>query len=203
MQEIGKLTFYHANPSRSGTALWMLEECGADYQLEMLDLQKGEQRSESYLAINPIGKVPCLVHNQTTISELVAICFYLADLFPQANLAPKVGDPRRGKYYQWATFRSNCIEPAVIDQFSPRVEPLDSSRAGWPSVGVIIKCLTDCLTENEYLVGEQFTTADVVTGGGLVWMVDNDVVKATKPIADYVARIKQRPAWQKAAELDS
>jgi len=90
------LTLYHASPSRSSIALWMLEEIGAPYTVHLLRLSEGDQRNPGYLAINPMGKVPALKHGDTVITEVAAICAYLADAFSQARLNVPIGDPRRG-----------------------------------------------------------------------------------------------------------
>ena len=99
-----RITFYHAAPSRSSIVHWMLEEVGAPYRIELLDLSKGEQKRPDYLALNPMGKVPTIVHRGVVITEVVAICCYLADAFPAAGLAPAIGDPGRGPYLGWWIF---------------------------------------------------------------------------------------------------
>ena len=98
------LTLYHASPSRSSVTLWMLEELGEPYDIHLLSLSKGENREPAYLAVNPMGKVPALRHGDTVITELAAICTYLADAFPAAKLNVPIGDPRRGTYLKWLFF---------------------------------------------------------------------------------------------------
>src|SRR6187200_2287090 len=117
-----QLTLFHATPSRSSIALWMLEETGEPYEIKILDLAKGDQRKPDYLVINPMGKVPALKHGEAVITEAAAICTYLADEFPHARLNVPVGDPRRGPYLKWLFFSPSCIEAAVMDRAAPRKE---------------------------------------------------------------------------------
>ena len=117
-----KLTLYHASPSRSSIVLWMLEELGEPYDIKLLSLSEGDNLKPDYLAINPMGKVPALKHGDTVITEVAAICTYLADEFPDAKLNVPVGTPRRGVYLKWLFFGPSCIEPAVIDRAAPRKE---------------------------------------------------------------------------------
>ena len=116
------LTLYHAAPSRSSVVRWMLEELGQPYDVHLLKLANGDQAKPDYLAINPMGKVPALKHGDAVVTEVAAICTYLADEFPHARLNIPVGDPRRGAYLKWLFFSPSCIEPAVTDRAFPRKE---------------------------------------------------------------------------------
>ena len=98
---MANLTLYHVAPSRSSVVLWMLEELGEPYDLNVMSFKTGETRSADYLRINPMGKVPALKHGDTVITEGAAICTYLADAFPQAKLNVPIGDRRRGPYLKW------------------------------------------------------------------------------------------------------
>src|SRR6266436_3010905 len=111
-----KVTLYHSPNTRSSGSLILLEELGAPYELHVLDMEAGEQREPAYLAINPMGKVPALKHGDALITEQVAIYLYLADLFPEAGLAPQIGDPLRGPYLRWMAFYNSVFEPAVMDK---------------------------------------------------------------------------------------
>src|SRR5262245_37938455 len=116
------LTLYHAVPSRSMVARWMLEEVGEPYDIHFLSLAQGENRAADYLAVNPMGKVPALSHGDVVITENAAICTYLADAFPKAGLSVPIGNPRRGIYLKWLFFGPSCIEPAITDRAYPRKE---------------------------------------------------------------------------------
>src|SRR5262249_54635935 len=112
-----RVTLYHSPNTRSSGALTLLEELGAEYDIHLLDMRKkGEQRQPAYLAINPMGKVPAVKHGAPIVPEQVAISTYLPDLYPEAGLAPAIGDPLRGPYLRWLVFYGSCFEPAIIDK---------------------------------------------------------------------------------------
>ena len=110
------VTLFHSPNSRSGSALVLLEELGADYELKVLNLKTGEQRQPAYLAVNPMGKVPAIRHGDAVVTEQVAVYLYLADLYPEAGLAPAIGDPLRGPYLRWMAFYGSSFEPALMDR---------------------------------------------------------------------------------------
>src|SRR5690242_3585785 len=128
---MAELTLYHASPSRSSVVLWMLEELGQPYDVKLIRLSQGENLKSDYLAINPMGKVPALDHRGTVITEVAAICTYLADEFPQAKLNIPAGTPRRGVYLKWLFFAPGALEPAVIDRAAPRKEPARRAMLGY------------------------------------------------------------------------
>ena len=111
-----RIDFYHAPQSRSGGTWMLLEELGADYQMHLLDMKAGEQRQPAYLAINPMGKVPAIRHDGMLITEQVAIFIYLADLYAEKGLAPRIGEALRGPYLRWMVFYAACFEPALLDK---------------------------------------------------------------------------------------
>jgi glutathione S-transferase len=128
---MAELTLYHASPSRSSVALWMLEEVGEPYDIKLIKLSAGDNMKPDYLAINPMGKVPALRHGDTVITELAAICTYLADAFPGKKLNVPIGTPRRGVYLKWLFFNPGCLEPAVLDCAAPRKEPARRGMLGY------------------------------------------------------------------------
>ncbi len=122
---------FYTNPMTRGRIVhWMLEEVGAPYDMRVLSLEKGEQKTPQYLAINPMGKVPAIVHRGVVVTETAAICMYLADEFPAANLAPKIGDPQRGTYVRWFFFGAGCFEPAIVDKMLERPPAARKRRDG-------------------------------------------------------------------------
>ena len=163
-----QLTLFHASPSRSSIVHWMLEELGEPYKLEVLNLRAGDQRKPAYLAINPMGKVPTLKDGDVVVSEVAAICCYLADTYPKAKLAPPIGDKRRGDYLKWLFYGPSCLEPAMIDKALNR-PPAPRTTAGWADYDTVIEVLRSAVGAREYLLGEQFTAADIVIGSGLRW----------------------------------
>jgi len=196
------LLLYHAAPSRSSIARWMLEEVGEPYDIHLLSLSKGEHRQPAYLAVNPNGKVPALKHKGVVITEAAAICAYLADEFPQKKLAIPVGDPRRGVYFQWLFFGPSCVEPAIQDQAFPRKEGAREGALGYRDLGTVSDILAKAVSKGTYIMGEQFTAADVIIGSGLRWTMMFKLMPERPEFVDYVGRISQRPALQRATAKD-
>lgn len=199
-----EITLYHASPSRSSIVLWMLEELGQPYDVQLINLQKGENLSPQYLAINPMGKVPTIKHRGVVISEVSAICTYLADEFPEAKLNVPVGDPRRGPYLRWMFFGPSVIEPAVIDGRYPRKEEPRRATLGYGDFDTVMNVLAQATgAANPYLLGEQFTVADVVIGSQLRWGMMFGLIPQRPEFVAYVDRLNARPAAQRAREKDA
>jgi len=196
-----QLTLYHASPSRSSIVHWMLEELGEPYKLEVLNLRAGDQRKPAYLAINPMGKVPTLKDGDVVVSEVAAICCYLADSYPKAKLAPPIGDKRRGDYLKWLFYGPSCLEPAMIDKALNR-PPAPRSTAGWADYDTVVEVLRSAVGAREYLLGEQFTAADVVIGSGLRWGMLFKMFPELPEFVTYVDRLKVRPAMQRQLAKD-
>jgi glutathione S-transferase len=199
---LANLTLFHASPSRSSIARWMLEEIGEPYDLHVLSLAKGEQRAPDYLAVNPMGKVPALKHGDTVITEAAAICTYLADEFPQARLNVPVGDPRRGTYLKWLFFAPSCIEPAITDRAFPRKEEPRRGMLGYGDFDTVMAVVAAAVEPGPYLMGEQFTAADVVLGSTLRWGMMFGILPKRPEFVAYVGRLEQRPALKRAIALD-
>jgi glutathione S-transferase len=196
------LLLYHAVPSRSATVRWMLEEVGEPYDIHLLKLAEGEQQKPEYLAVNPQGKVPALRHKGVVITEVAAICAYLADEFPKARLNIPVGDPRRGAYFQWLFFGPSCIEPAITDRAYPRKEAPRAGALGYRDIDALADLIAKALAAGPYLMGEQFTAADVVIGAAVRWGMMFKLLPERPGFADYAARLSQRPAVQRADAKD-
>jgi glutathione S-transferase len=199
---MAKLTLYHAAPSRSSIVRWMLEELGEPYDLHVLSLAKGEQATPAYLAVNPMGKVPALRHGDAVVTEAAAICTYLADEFPRARLNLPIGDPRRGVYLKWLFFGPGCIEPAITDRAYPRREEPRRGTLGYGEFDTVMNVVAKAVEPGPYLMGEQFTAADVVIGSTLRWGMLFGLLPARPEFVAYVGRLEQRPALQRAAALD-
>jgi glutathione S-transferase len=199
-----QLTLYHAAPSRSSIVRWMLEELGEPYDIHVLNLEKGEHRQPPYLALNPMGKVPALRHGDAVITEVAAICCYLADAFPEARLSVPVGDPRRGEYLKWLFFGPSCVEPAVAERAFPRSEPAPRSTLGFGDFDTVMDVLAQATgAAAPYLMGEPFTAADVVIGSQLRWGMMFGLIPERPEFAAYVGRLEQRPALKRATEMDA
>jgi glutathione S-transferase len=199
---MAKLMLYHASPSRSSVVLWMLEELGEPYDIHLLNLQKGENREPDYLAINPMGKVPALRDGDTVITELAAICTYLADEFPAAKLNVPIGTPRRGTYLKWLFFGPGCLEAAVIDRAAPRKEEPRRGMLGYGDFETTMDVLAAAVATGPWLMGEQFTAADVVLGANIRWGMMFKMIPERPEFTAYAARIAARPAAQRAEAKD-
>ena len=199
---MAKLTLYHAAPSRSSIVRWMLEEVGEPYEIQLLSLSKGENRAPDYLAVNPMGKVPALRHGDAVITEAAAICAYLADEFPRAKLNVPIGDARRGPYLKWLFFGPSCIEPAMMDRAFPRKEEARRAALGYGDFDTVIKVLTDAVARGPYILGEQFTAADVVIGSTLRFGMLFKLLPEQPEFTAYTGRLAQRPALQRAEAKD-
>ncbi|MCK9915299.1 glutathione S-transferase family protein [Microbacteriaceae bacterium K1510] len=196
------LLLYHASPSRSSVVLWMLEELGEPYDIHLLSLSAGDNLKADYLAVNPMGKVPALSHNGTVITEVAAICTYLADAFPQKNLAVPIGTPQRGLYLKWLFFGPGCLEPAVVDRAAPRKDPPRRAMLGYGDFDTTMDVIAKAVEKGPWLMGEQFTAADVVIGANIRWATIFKLIPERKEFIDYAARIAARPAAQRAEAKD-
>lgn len=195
------LILYHFAPSRSMITRWMLEEIGKPYEVRVLNYKKGEHKQPGYLAINPMGKVPTLVHKGAAISEAAAICCYLADGFPEAGVGVPIGDPMRGPYLKWLFFGPGCLEPAITDAMYKR-EDASPGTLGWGSTEQVLDVLAAALTPGPYLLGDRFTAADVVIGSGLRWGMMTKSIHERPEFTTYVARLGERPAQQRSMAAD-
>lgn len=197
-----KLTFFHAPQTRSGGTLALLEELGAEYELHLLNLKTGTQREPAYLAINPMGKVPAICHGDALVTEQPAVMMYLADLFPEKELAPPIGDPLRGPYLKWLVFYGSCFEPALIDRSMNR-EPPPLAQSAYGDFDTVIKMLVNQLERGPYLLGDRFTAADVLWGIALEWTTSFKLVPELPVIRAYIDRVASRPAIKKAKAKDA
>jgi glutathione S-transferase len=196
------ITLYHSAPSRSMVARWMLEEVGEPYELHVLNLQKGEQKRPEYLAVNPMGKVPALVHDDVVVTEVAAICCYLADAFPKAGLTVPIDDRKRGTYLRWLFFGPGCLEAAIMDRMLKR-EAGNPGSLGYGDFETTMNVVAKAVSANPYIVGDRFTAADVVVGSSILWGMDLvKVVPERREFRAYVQRLTQRPASQRAFAKD-
>lgn len=196
------ITLFHAIPSRASGVLTLLEELGADYEVKLLDLKAGDNLEPDYLAVNPMGKVPAILHQGALVTEQVAIFIYLGDLYADAGLAPAIGDPLRGPYLRWLAFHGSCFEPALIDKALKR-EPAPRGMSPFVDADTVMQVVQDKLAAGDYLLGERFTVADVLWGSALGWLVGFGLVQATPEIARYLQRVTTRPAFERARQLDA
>ncbi|MGH8117836.1 MAG: glutathione S-transferase family protein [Rhodanobacteraceae bacterium] len=195
------ITFFHAPHSRSGITRAMFEELGVPCDMVALNLKAGEQRSPEYLAINPMGKVPAIRHEGVLITEQPAVLMYLADLYPEKNLAPAPGDPLRGPYLRWMVFYGSCFEPAIMD-YSEKRTPMAPMACAYGDYESVMHVIAEQLATGPWLLGEHFTAADVLWGGALNFGLMFKLVPELPVFRAYVERVRSRPAIRRAFELD-
>jgi len=195
-----EVTFYHNPRSRATMAHWMLEEVGAPYKVVPISFDAGENKTPAFLAINPMGKLPTIVHRGVTVTETAAIIAYLADNFPAAGLAPAPTDPQRGAYYRWLFFGSGCVEPAMMDAMMQR-EPGRPMGMPYGTYDDTFNTLRKALTPGPYLLGDTFSAADLYIGSELNYasMFGAPGIKDDPVFTPYVERLKARPAFQRTA----
>jgi glutathione S-transferase len=202
MTEADKIILFHSPNTRSSAAQVLLEELGAPYELRVLNMQAGEQRQPAFLAINPMGKVPAIRHGDAVVTEQVAVHLYLADLFPQAGLAPPIGDPLRGPYLRWMVFYAACFEPAVVDR-AAKHEPAPQTMSPYGDYDTMLRTVVGQLRLSPYLLGERFSAADVLWGTALGWTMMFELVPKLPELADYANRLGSRPAAARAQAKDA
>jgi glutathione S-transferase len=194
------MKLYWSPRSRSFTTLWLMEETGQPYERVLTDISTGANKTPEYLAINPMGKVPALADGDAVMAESAAICAYVADRYPQAKLAPPVGDPRRAKYLQWLFFAPSCIEPAILQSYLKFDIPAVS--AAWGSATQTFDVLDQALEKGPWLLGDDFTAADIAIGSGMNFAIRMFKMIPTRPNFDrYLDACAARPAFQTAAKL--
>jgi glutathione S-transferase len=196
------LTLIHKPRTRSGSIVWLLEEIGAPYETKIVST-RGADGSGSADPANPHphGKVPALVHDGRVVFESSAIALYLADLFPDAKLGPRIGDPKRGEFLSWLAYRSGVMEPAFLERrlgISHVYGPM-----GWAPPDEVETLLNQHLSQNEYFLGAGFSAADVMVGGGINFMIMFKMMSETPVLKDYCARLVSRPAFLKMMQLDA
>lgn len=196
------ITLFYSPQTRATGARVLLEELNVPYELHVLNMKTGEQRQPAYLAINPLGKVPAVRVGETLITEQGAIYLYLADLFPEAGLAPALTDPDRGAYVRWLFIYGSCFEPAVVDRYLKR-EPGSMNETPYASYESLIDMLEEALNTGPYLLGERFTAADLLWGIALRWTTMFGLVEARPAFQAYMERINSRTSIQKVSAEDA
>ncbi|HWY13893.1 MAG TPA: glutathione S-transferase family protein [Rhizomicrobium sp.] len=197
-----ELTFYTNPMSRGRIVRWMLEEVGQPYKTELLDFAS-TAKAPAYLAINPMGKVPAIKHGDIVVTECAAICAYLADAFPAARLAPPSGDRLRGPYYRWLFFGAGPVEAAATNKSMGFVVPEDrKGMAGYGSLAQVVDVLESAVSHGDYLVGGNFTAADLYLGAHIGWGMQFGWLEKRPAFERYWDHISKRPAAVRAREID-
>ncbi|MBB3912867.1 glutathione S-transferase family protein [Rhizobium fabae] len=195
-----ELVFYTNPMSRGRIARWMLEEIGQPYRTELLTYG-GTMKAPEYLRVNPMGKVPAIRHGDTVVTECAAICAYLADTFPEKDLAPRPEE--RASYYRWMFFAAGPLESAVtMKALGFEVPPERLRMAGCGSFGDVMNALEMAVSDSTYVAGERFTAADVYVGSHIGWGLDFGSIEKRQAFIDYFGRISEREAHKRAKALD-
>jgi glutathione S-transferase len=197
-----ELVFYTNPMSRGRIVRWMLEEVGQPYRTEILDYATTLKAPE-YLAVNPMGKVPAVRHGETVITEAAAICAYLADVFPEAGLAPPPGDRARGPYYRWLFYAAGPVEAATTNK-AMRFElpPGQERMAGYGSFPIVMDVLEKAVSCSDFVAGDRFTAADVYCGSQIGFGLRFGSIEKRPAFERYWERISTRPAAVRAAQID-
>ncbi|MDB5426001.1 MAG: Glutathione S-transferase [Phenylobacterium sp.] len=197
-----ELVFYTNPMSRGRIVRWMLEEVGQPYRTQVLGYADS-MKSADYLAINPMGKVPALRHGDEVVTEGGAICAYLADAFPQAGLAPPLGDKKRAPYFRWMFFAAGPVEAVVTNKSLGYEPPADKKMmVGYGSYPDVMNALETALSKGDYVLGDKFSAADVYFGSHIGWGLQFGGIEKRPVFERYSERLRSRPASIRAAAID-
>ena len=195
-----ELIFFTNPMSRGRIVRWMLEETGCAYRTEILAFGP-DMKAPGYLAVNPMGKVPAILHKGKIVTEGAAVCAYLADAFPEAGLAPPPLD--RAAYYRWMFFAAGPVEAALSNKAFGFEVPADRQRAiGYGSIENVVDTLDYAVTQSEYIAGDRFSAADVYVGSQIGWGMMFSTLEKRPAFEAYWQRISTRPAALRAREID-
>ncbi|WP_375403314.1 glutathione S-transferase family protein [uncultured Sphingomonas sp.] len=193
------LTLYTNPMSRGRIARWILEEVGADYDTVALDYDRSMKAPE-FLRLNPMGKVPAIVHRGQVVTETAAICAYLADAFPDAGLAP-IGE-ERAPYYRWLFFAAGPVEQAITNRSMGVSTEGKERMSGYGSYDMTVDVLERAVATHPYIAGDRFTAADVYVGSHLMWGMQFGTLPKRDAFAEYWGRLAKREAHVRASALD-
>jgi glutathione S-transferase len=195
------IVLYHHPYTRASNVVWMLEEVGVPYELKYLDLQAGEHKRPEIMALNPMGKLPILQDDKVTVTESAAIGLYLADRYALGKLAPAPDDPDRGTYLRWSLFAPSVIEPGSMAKAANWT--FRESNAGFGNYESMISCMQSAISNRKWVLGEQFSMADVIFGGTVSYMLRFKMLEPLLEFTNYSERIEQRPARQRANAVNA
>ncbi|MFO1238568.1 MAG: glutathione S-transferase family protein [Alphaproteobacteria bacterium] len=196
------LTLIHSPQSRSTGIIWLLEELGAAYDIRRVTIRRaGSEEGLDPANPHPHGKVPALLHDGALIHERAAIVLYLTDLFPEAGLGPRIGDAKRGPYLTWLAYYAGVMEPSFVSRFLNTEVP--RGTAGWVKVDEAVAHLENTLKDRPYLLGDDFSGADILFGGTFAMFGQSPIMPQSAAIADYAKRCVVRPAFARAGAKDN
>lgn len=199
-----EIILHHSILSRSVTAVWLLEELGVPYRRIDWDIRTGQNRAPDFLALNPRGTVPTLQIGEMVVTELPAICTYVADRYSYGDLAPRIEAADRGPYLQWMAYSTAVLEPAVAlgeatIEFPNGEPPWGPS---WHTRDDAVRFLSQTLADRDYLLGERFSAADVMLGSMVAIRLFTKMLPPDPVLVTYNDRLLARPAFQRAQAIN-
>ncbi len=191
------ITLYWFPRTRATRTLWLLEELGEPFEMQMIDLRSESSRADpGFRAASPMGKVPAIRDGEAAMAESAAIAIYLADRYPAAGLAPAIDAPDRGKYLYWTSYTPAVIEPAMMERFNQwKVNPQSS---GWGNFDLMIATLEKGLAEGPWILGDRFSAADTLLGSSVNFIKLFGIMPESPVLEAYLERCLARPAFQSA-----
>ena len=195
------MKLFWCTQTRSQRALWLMEESGLEYEPVLIDIRDPEKpRDPDFSKASPMDKVPALADGEVMLADSAAICMYVADKYPQTDLAPAIDDTKRGAYLWWMFFTPGVIEPAMAEKFAG-TEPNPVSHA-WGSFDLMIKTFEEGLSDREWILGDTFSAADIMCGSSACFMKQFGMLPDSKVLEAYADRCIARPAYQKSQAMN-
>ena len=200
------ITLFWCPQTRASRILWLLEEMNEPFEVRMIDIRDPEAKGDSdFIAASPMGKVPAIMdttpNGVVQMADSASIGLYLADRYPASGLAPAIDDPSRGQYLYWMTYTPGVIEPAMMERFNNwEVSPTTS---GWGNFKQMVEVLEKGLEGGQWLLGEQFSAADVMVGSSVYFMQQFGILPDNPVLGAYAERCLARPAYKKALAQDA
>lgn len=196
------LTLYHCPRTRSSRFLWLLEELGVHYEVNVVDIRRRDGTGSLDPANpHPHGKVPAIDHDGVVVFESPAIALYLTDAFPKNGIGPKIGDAKRGAYLSWLAYYGDVLEPSIVSKFLNVDVP--RGTAGWVKAEEACDFIADALSKGPYILGETFSAADVLFGSSFALFMNSPILPGPERFKAYVERVTARPACQRAQAKDA
>lgn len=194
------ITLHHAPRSRSSRIIWLLEELGAPYELKLTTIPRMDgSGGPDAKNPHPDKKVPAIVHDGALVTESAAIVAYLADLYPETGIAPKVGDPRRGPYLTWLAYYAGVIEPVINISVAGLAEQPTLKRT-FTGRDAVDRRILEALQKGPYILGEDFTGADILIASMGLWA--REMLPKDALVDAYLKRCMSRPALARAGARD-
>jgi glutathione S-transferase len=195
------VVLHHHPQTRAANVVWLLEEVGCEYTLEHVELKSGAHKTEAFKALNTMGKIPTLVDGEVVVAEVAAIGMYLADKYAPGRLAPALDAPERAAYLRWICYGPSVIEPGCMAKAANW--EFKAGQAGWGNYDEMLETIDFAVGEGPFLLGKQFTMADMLFGGTVGWMMQFGMLPKRPAWEAYIARLEERPARKKSREINA